>query len=164
MPDIEWLEMLPKVRTNQPNVLLIAFIRTWIVVVGSQNRNILSLLISGILILAVGSAIAQEAHHPPQDQAIHERFYSTWMMPDNRTMSCCHNKDCSPAESKFENGHWLARKVGDDGDWIAVPPQKIEHDRENPDGRSHLCSRSVWINNRGDQQLVVFCFISGTGS
>jgi hypothetical protein len=157
--------MLPtKVRAKQPNVLLIAFIGIWVVVLDSQNRNILPLLISGILILAVSSAIAQEPHHPPQDQAIHERFYSTWMMPDNRTMSCCHNKDCSPAESRFENGHWIARKVGDDGDWIAVPPQKIEHDRESPDGRSHLCSRRVWINNRGDQQLAVFCFISGAGS
>jgi hypothetical protein len=156
--------MLPKVRAKQPNVLLIAFIGIWVVVLDSQNRNILPLLISGILILAVSSAIAQEPHHPPQDQAIHERFYSTWMMPDNRTMSCCHNKDCSPAESRFENGHWIARKVGDDGDWIAVPPRKIEHDRESPDGRSHLCSRRVWINNRGDQQLAVFCFISGAGS
>jgi hypothetical protein len=156
--------MLPKVRAKQPNVLLIAFIGIWVVVLDSQNRNILPLLISGILILAVSSAIAQEHHHPPQDQAIHERFYSTWMMPDNRTMSCCHNKDCSPAESRFENGHWIARKVGDDGDWIAVPPRKIEHDRESPDGRSHLCSRRVWINNRGDQQLAVFCFISGAGS
>jgi hypothetical protein len=69
--------------------LLIAFIGIWVDVLDNQNRYILPLLISGILILAVSSAIAQEHHHPPQDQTIHERFYSTWMMPDNRNMSCC---------------------------------------------------------------------------
>jgi hypothetical protein len=117
-------------------------------------RNILALLISGILILAISSAIAQEHHHPSQDRAIHERFYSTWMMPDNRTLSCCHKQDCSPAESRVEDGNWVARKVGGDGEWTPVPPEKIERDRESPDGRSHLCS---------DKPLV-FCFIPGEGS
>ena len=143
--------------------LLIAFIGIWVDVLDNQNRYILPLLISGIRILAVSSAIAQEHHHPPQDQAIHERFYSTWMMPDNRTMSCCHKQDCSPAESRVEDGNWVARKVGGDGDWIAVPPEKIERDRESPDGRSHLCSRRVWTYKPGDEQLVL-CFIPGAGS
>ena len=145
--------------------LLIAFIGIWVDVLDNQNRYILPLLISGILTLAVSSAIAQEHHHPPQDQTIHERFYSTWMMPDNRTMPCCHNQDCSPAESRVEDGNWVARKVGGDGDWIAVPPEKIEHDRQSPDGRSHLCSRSIWIDDHGgDERLDVFCFIPGSGS
>ena len=136
-------------------------------------RHILTFLISGILILAISSAIAQEGHqqeghqqeghHPPQDQAIHERFYSTWMVPNNRTMSCCHEQDCSPAESRVEDGNWVARKVGGDGDWVAVPPEKIERDRESPDGRSHLCSRRVLTYKPGDEQLVL-CFIPGAGS
>ena len=131
-------------------------------------RHILAFLISGILILAISSAIAQEGHqqeghHPPQDQAIHERFYSTWMVPNNRTMSCCHEQDCSPAESRVEDGNWVARKVGGDGDWVAVPPEKIERDRESPDGRSHLCSRRVLTYQPGDEQLVL-CFIPGAGS
>src|SRR5258708_39853722 len=103
-------------------------------------RNILALLISGILILAISSAIAQEHHHPPQDQAIHERFYSTWMMPDNRALSCCHKQDCSPAESRVEDGNWIACKIGGDGDLIAVPPEKIERARASPDAPSHRCS------------------------
>ena len=142
---------------------LAVFIGIWVDVLDNQNRYILPLLISGILVLAVSSAIAQEHHHPLQDQTIHERFYSTWMMPDNRNMSCCRNVDCSPAETRFENNHWIARKVGDDGDWIAVPPQKVEHDRESPDGRSHLCSRLSWTDESGDAR-VVFCFIPGSGS
>ena len=144
--------------------LLIAFIGIWVDVLDNQNRYILPLLISGIRILAVSSAIAQEQHHPTQDRTIHERFYSTWMMPDNRNIPCCHNVDCSPAETRFENGHWIARKVGDDGDWIAVPPHKVEHDRESPDGRSHLCSALIRRDDRVDDWLEVFCFIPGSGS
>ena len=63
------------------------------------------------LILAASSAITQQHHHPPEDQAIHERFYSTWMMPDRRTVPCCNTQDCSPAESRIEDGNWVARKV-----------------------------------------------------
>jgi hypothetical protein len=59
----------------------------------AQEMLTAPVLISGILILAVGPAIAQENHHPARDHAIHERFYSTWMMPDNRNVSCCHNQD-----------------------------------------------------------------------
>ena len=140
--------------------LLIAFIGIWVDVLDNQNRNILPLLISGILILAVGPAIAQEGHHPPRDQAIHERFYSTWMMPQNRNVSCCNNHDCSPAEAKLENGDWIARKVGED-DWAYVPPAKIDYDRDSPDGRSHLCGRHFFRN--GIDELTVFCFIPGTG-
>jgi hypothetical protein len=109
------------------------------------------------LILAASTAIAQQHHHPPHDQAIHERFYSTWMMPDNRIMPCCDNQDCSPAESRVEDGNWVARKVGGDGDWIAVPPEKIEHDRQSPDGRSHLCSRryrDFEARHRGSRVLL----------
>ena len=125
-----------------------------------RYRYISSLLISGILILAVGPAIAQEGHHPSRDQAIHERFYSTWMMPQNRNVSCCHNEDCSPAEARLEDGNWIARKVGE-VDWAYVPPEKIEYDRDSPDGRSHLCGRHFFRN--GHDELTVFCFIPGAG-
>ena len=140
--------------------VLIAYISIWVVILDHQNRYILSLLISGILILAAGPAIAQEGHHQPRDQAIHERFYSTWMMPQNRNVSCCDDQDCSPAEAKLENGNWIARKVGE-GDWTYVPPWKIEYDRDSPDGRNHLCGRHFVRN--GIDELTVFCFIPGSG-
>jgi len=137
--------------------VLIAFIGIWVVILDNQNRYILSLL---ILILAVGPAMAQEGHQPPRDQAIHERFYSTRMMPQNRNVSCCNNHDCSPAEARLENGDWIARKVGED-DWAYVPPAKIDYDRDSPDGRSHLCGRHFVRN--GIDELTVFCFIPGLG-
>jgi hypothetical protein len=110
------------------------------------------------LILAASIAIAQ---HPAHDQEIHQRFYSTWKWPDNRILPCCDNKDCSPAESKFENGHWMARKI-DDEYWVDVPPYAVDYELTSPDGRSHLCSDTYMVRSYG---LVtkVYCFIPGAG-
>lgn len=120
---------------------------------------VLGILLGILAGLLIGSqARAQEHHHPPQDQAIHEKFYSTWKMPDNRSISCCHNEDCAPAESKFENGQWLARKVGGRDDFTPIPNEKIERERDSPDGRSHLCGRN-WGSG-----LTVFCFAPGNGA
>ena len=58
------------------------------------------------------------------------------MMPDNRNMSCCNDKDCEPSASKYENGSWYASR---DGEWIKVPNHKIETERDSPDGQSHYC-------------------------
>ena len=65
--------------------------------------------------------------HAAKDQAIHEKFYSTWMMPDNRTVSCCNKKDCSPAETYWLNGHWMAHKVDDlNKKFVPIPEGKVE--------------------------------------
>lgn len=108
--------------------------------------------------LYVNQAWPQEHRHPPQDHAIHYQFYNSWMMPSNRAISCCHEEDCAPAESKFENGHWLARKVSEsDGPFTPIPDERIERDRDTPDGRSHICGRHF------GEGLTVFCFIPGAG-
>lgn len=97
----------------------------------------------------------------PQDLPLHEKFYSNWMMPSNRDVSCCHNQDCEPAESRFENGHWLARKVSEpDKEFTPIPDEKIEHDRDSPDGRSHICGRRYGFNGG---ELTVFCFLPASG-
>jgi hypothetical protein len=43
-------------------------------------------------------------HHPPQDQWLHEKFYSTWHMPDNPSASCCNDADCYPTEIQYIDG------------------------------------------------------------
>jgi hypothetical protein len=65
--------------------------------------------------------------------------YSTWHMPDNPTLSCCNNSDCYPAEIQYVDGKIYARRR-EDGKHILIPPQKIERNRDNPDGRNHLCA------------------------
>lgn len=104
--------------------------------------------------LNCGAVFAQEGH---THEGVVGRFYSTWTMPDNRDVSCCHEQDCKPASSKFENGSWFAR-LSDDGGWIRIPAQKIERDRDSPDGRSHLCGR------RSIGEFTVFCFAPGNGA
>lgn len=86
---------------------------------------------------------AQE--HPPQDMALHDKFYSGWLVPNAgaaRVSSCCNKMDCAPADTKFEGGHWYGRRRIDP-QWILIPDQLIESNqgdpRESPDGQSHLC-------------------------
>jgi hypothetical protein len=101
---------------------------------------------------AIARLSAQEHHHPPQHAQIHEQFYSNWKRPDQPHISCCSLVDCAPAEARMVNGQWFARKEGEQH-WYPIPPEKIEINRDSPDGRSHLCA----MNDR------VFCFIVGAG-
>jgi hypothetical protein len=79
-----------------------------------------------------------------QDAALHERFYSTWMRPDNPSVNCCNKQDCYPAEFKLVGRTWFAKRR-EDGQRVPIPEERFEHNRtdrtpvESPDGRSHVC-------------------------
>jgi len=115
-------------------------------------------LAAAALVFLASPAAAQH-QHPPQDQALHEKFYSTWYMPDNPARSCCNNADCYPTEVKVAGGNVYARRR-EDGKYILIPPQKIEHNRDNPDGRNHLCAPPPTSYLPPD---TVFCFSLGGG-
>lgn len=102
-------------------------------------------------------AFAQEHQHPPEDAGIHTKFYNTWMMPDQPTVSCCHDRDCYPTEARKIGNRWEARRR-EDGQWLVVPPEKIEQNRDNPDGRNHLCAPPPAYGAK------VYCFIVGGGT
>jgi hypothetical protein len=110
------------------------------------------------LVFVVSTAAAQH-RHPPQDEALHEKFYSTWYMPDNPTSSCCNKADCYPTEIKYVGGSVYARRR-EDGKYILIPPQKVERNRDNPDGRNHLCAPPPNSSYAAD---TVFCFSLGGG-
>jgi len=124
-------------------------------------------LLAGFICLLAIPAPAQEAfigddghaerHHPPQDQALHEKFYSTWRMPDNPAVSCCNNADCYPTDIKYIDGRLYAKRR-EDGKFIFVPPQKVERNRDNPDGRNHLCAPPPNVYSPTD---TVYCFALG---
>jgi hypothetical protein len=125
-------------------------------------------LAATLLILAVaafllafpfGKALAQEHRHPPQDEPLHEKFYSTWYMPDNPSRSCCNKADCYPTEVKFQHGQWYALRR-EDRKYIPVPWPKVELNRDNPDGRNHLCAPPPTASYPRD---TVFCFTLGGG-
>ena len=111
------------------------------------------------LVLVVSTAAAQH-RHPPEDQALHEKFYSTWYMPDNPNSSCCNDADCYPTEIKNVGGNIYARRR-EDGKYIPIPPQKVERNRDNPDGRNHLCAPPPNSFHLAD---AVFCFSLGGGT
>src|SRR5262245_64965672 len=98
-------------------------------------------LAAAALVFLASPAAAQH-QHPPQDQALHEKFYSTWYMPDNRAKSCCNNADCYPTEVKVAGGNIYARRR-EDGKYILIPPKKIERNRDNPDGSNDLCAQQT---------------------
>jgi len=94
---------------------------------------------------------------PPQDQPLHEKFYSAWHMPDNPSVSCCNQADCYPTEIKYVDGEIYAKRR-EDGKYIPIPPQKVERNRDNPDGRNHLCAPPPSVYHPSD---TVYCFALG---
>jgi hypothetical protein len=98
-----------------------------------------------------------ERRHPIRDMALHEKFYSTWRMPDNPALSCCNNADCYPTDIKYVDGSVYAKRR-EDGKYILIPPQKVERSRDNPDGRNHLCAPPPSLSNSSD---TVYCFAMG---
>jgi hypothetical protein len=99
---------------------------------------------------------AVHRRHPPQDQALHEKFYSTWHMPDNPSVSCCNSSDCYPTDIKYIDDQIYARRR-EDGRYILIPPQKVERNRDNPDGRNHLCAPPPALSPLDS----VYCFALG---
>lgn len=80
------------------------------------------------------------------------------MRPDSPTISCCNLQDCYPTIIKYVSGKLYAQRR-EDKKWLLVPPNKIEMNRDNPDGRSHMCAPPPG-GYYGD---YVFCFTLGTG-
>jgi hypothetical protein len=116
----------------------------------------------GLALAALAFAPAAEAQHrhPPRDVPIHEQFYSTWQMPDHPHRSCCNRGDCYPTEIRIVDGVIFAKRR-EDGKFIAVPAQKVERNRENPDGRNHLCAPPPTTASYPPD--TVFCFSLGLG-
>lgn len=117
---------------------------------------VFSLFIVGSTLVFAGSG--HPVGHPVADLPIHEKFYSTWYKPDKPAESCCNKQDCYPTVIKYE-GEQLFAKRREDGEWLPVPPEKIEKKRDNPDGRNHVCAPPPNHSQAGQ----VFCFTLGTG-
>ena len=113
-----------------------------------------------IILSAIGAQAQEHNGHPARDLALHEKFYSTWHMPDNPTKSCCNMADCYPTEIKVIDNKIYARRR-EDGKWLFVPAQKIERNRDSPDGRNHMCAPPP--SGASYPADTVFCFALGSG-
>ena len=131
-----------------------------------MKAKIFFYLVAAISLIVAAHALAtyaraQEHHagHPAADVPIHEKFYSTWFMPDEPMKSCCNKADCYPTEATFKDGQWFARRR-EDGKYISVPWKKVERNRDNPDGRNHVCMPAPTASYPPN---TVFCFSLGGG-
>jgi hypothetical protein len=122
-------------------------------------RPSLAALLAFALLPAPALAQSPHRHHPAADMPLHEKFYSTWYMPDNPNKSCCNKADCYPTEITWRDGEVFAKRR-EDGKWLRVPVRKIESRRDNPDGRNHLCAPPPNASYPPD---TVFCFALGAG-
>lgn len=118
---------------------------------------ILAVVLAVSAVALAAWAFAQEHRHPPEHSELHHKFYKTWMMPDNRSVSCCNDEDCAPAQSKRVGETWYSRH-SDDEEWVEVPARKVETERDSPDGRSHLCKQKYVAGT------YVYCFLPASGS
>lgn len=133
-------------------------------------RSLRILSIGTLLFIPMTVQAADMYHdHPAADALVHEEFYKDWKRPDNPDASCCSNKDCYPTRVKYIDGK-LYMERREDKKFIYVPPNKLERDRESPDGRSHLCAPSPPGNllhgpgiPSGFGSDMVFCAILGIG-
>ena len=126
----------------------------------SLRNFFLGSLLCGVLVMpahAQDGADHAVRHHPMQDMALHENFYSTWHMPDHPNVGCCNDADCYPTEIQFVDGNIYAKRR-EDGKYISIPPEKVERNRDNPDGRNHLCAPPPNVFTPSD---TVFCFALG---
>jgi hypothetical protein len=78
----------------------------------SLYKHMTRACVAAVILFVVSPAAAQH-RHPPQDEALHEKFYSTWFMPDAPAKSCCDKADCYPTEIKYVGGEVHARRRGD---------------------------------------------------
>ncbi len=115
---------------------------------------LISYISAGVLFVLTTVGRSDEIHHHAGQSPAVDRFYSTWHMPDVPASSCCNQLDCYPTEAHMSNGHWVA-KQRETGGWMRVPDKKIEYNRDNPDGQSHVCATP---------EGIVLCFIAGGGT
>jgi hypothetical protein len=75
----------------------------------------------------------------------------------NCSASCCNDADCYPTEIEYIDGSIYAKRR-EDGKYLLVPPEKVERNRDNPDGRNHLCAPPPNALHPSD---TVYCFALG---
>jgi hypothetical protein len=109
-----------------------------------------------LLFIYPNASHAQTPHHHPTETIYGPRaeFYRTWHMPDAPGVSCCSDRDCYVTRTRYRGGKIQAIHR-ESADWIDIPPEKIELNRDSPDGLSHMCASPL---------KYVFCFKEGGGT
>jgi hypothetical protein len=113
-----------------------------------------------LIAVAVPAKAQEHRNHPVADVPLHEKFYSSWYMPDQPTRSCCNKVDCYPTEVRMQGDKIFARRR-EDGKWLLIPLHKVERHRDNPDGRNHICAPPPPPPTASPAPDTVYCFALG---
>jgi hypothetical protein len=98
----------------------------------------------GLLLLA---APLRAAPPPDADPAMAPWFNS--LRQPGSGISCCSIADCRPVDYRTVDNHYEAFI---EGEWRAVPPEKVITRADNPTGRAVVC----WTKLSG-----IMCFVRG---
>ncbi len=105
--------------------------------------------------------------HAHDEDHDHDAWYSTLMMPDNPTSSCCGTADAYWCDDYYARDGKAYCKITDDrddeplkrphvpiGSEIEIPDYKLKWDRGNPTGHA-----VVFLSSTGH----VYCFVQSSG-
>lgn len=127
-----------------------------------MTKKILLAPLAAILIVVVlialnsGPSRSQHAHGLHGDgHSVMHHWYKTLKQPGTG-MSCCNDEDCRPTETRVVGD---AVEVVIDGEWAAVPPEKIVK-TPSPDLGSHVCAPKQKVSR---SKPHIFCVIIGSG-
>ncbi len=124
----------------------------------SSVRWLFPSLLLAVTLLSVGAATSHDSLTAKSDtEAAVFSFYTSWMRPPERTMSCCSMIDCHVVKIKREGDrYYFFDNIYAHG-WRFIPHDRLEQNtrdaRESPDGQSHVCFN----------QMYVLCAVLGSG-
>jgi len=84
----------------------------------------------------------QSTYHADAQQ---DQWMRSLIRPDTGT-SCCNLNDCSPTDAEWRDGQWWAVYQGE---WRAIPPEKVLSKPLSMDGEAWLCA----------MERTIFCFV-----
>jgi hypothetical protein len=151
-------------------VAVIIFVIGGIIALGTNDGLGPSMVVLGILLLLIWSAIPAKAHDSGQWQnnepAITE-WYKGLMQPDVPNSSCCGEADAYWCDDYYGRSGRAFCKITDDrsdeprrrphidvGTEFEIPQNKLKFDRSNPTGHG-----IIFLSRQG----YVYCFVQPTG-
>jgi hypothetical protein len=104
-----------------------------------------AIVVSACLVLSAGSGAAR----PPPDADMSLAPWFQGLRQPGTGMSCCSISDCRQTEFRTAGNHYEAMI---EGQWRAIPPDKILDGIDNPTGRAVVCYTPT---------MGIMCFIRG---
>jgi hypothetical protein len=98
----------------------------------------------GLLVIAAPLRAAP----PPDADPAQAPWFNSLRQPGSG-ISCCSVADCRPVDYRTVDNHYEAFI---EGEWLAVPPERVISRADNPTGRAVVC----WTKLSG-----IMCFVRG---